>query len=105
MDLDTYISETISIILKEKTDVDSFTLTTDLKQYILDESTNLSNIEGISINNAVENVMESIGTPEQFAEKILSEIREHKWYLISKITIASLLAFFPIIVLILVIIH
>ena len=101
MNLDEYISETISILSTHKTDIDEFSLTSDLKEYILNESENLSKVQNLDINNAVDSVVASLGTPEQFADQILRELSQHTKYLILKIIIASLIAFGPFIILIL----
>ena len=105
MDLDSYLTQTISFITEQKEDIDVFTLTSDLKQYILDESEQLSERQNININNAVKEVLINLGSPEAFAKKILKEIQQEKRYLLGKIALASLLAFFPVIVLIIVILH
>ena len=104
VDLDTYLSETISIISQIKQDIDLFMLNSDLKQYILDESESLSKNENISINEAVDRVMNILGSPQVFAQKVLSEVKHEKKYLLGKIFIASLLALFPVIAFILAIV-
>ena len=103
MDLDAYLSQTIEIITKIRQNIDEFTLNSDLKQYILNESEEVSKTKQLDINSAVSEVLNSLGTPEEFANKILSEINEEKKYLLLKVIIASVLAFFPIIILVLVI--
>ena len=103
MDLDTYLSQTIEIITKIKQNIDEFTLNSDLKQYILNESEEVSKTKQLDINSAVSEVLNSLGTPEEFASKILAEINNEKKYLLLKVIIASILAFFPIIILVLVI--
>ena len=105
LDIDTYLSETISIISITKKDIDLFMLNSDLKQYILDESQNLSKNQGISINEAVDKTLSSLGTPDQFAKKVLAEVQQEKRYILGKILIASLLAFFPFIIIIVIIFH
>ena len=105
MDLDTYLSETISIISQFKSNIDLFNLNSDLKQYILDEANNLTQTEDLPINEAVDRVMSHLGPPEQFANTILTEVEQEKKYLIVKVLIASAIAFFPLIVLIIAIIQ
>ena len=100
MELDAYLSETISIISQVKPDIDLFQLNSDLKQYVLDESENLSQNENISINEAVDKVMTMLGSPDQFAHKVLSEVQQEKKYLYGKVLLASLIAFLPIIAII-----
>ena len=99
VDLDTFLSETISIISQVKKDIDLFMLNTDLKQYVLDEANNLSETDNIPINEAVETIITQLGPPERFANTILAEVSQEKNYLIGKVLIASLIAFFPVIVL------
>lgn len=105
MDLDIYIEQTITIIISHRNDVDQFTLNSDLKQYILNESEKLSQTQQIDLNTAVENFMDSLGTPEEFAYKILSDIKHENLYLLGKVLIASFLAFFPIILILIVILR
>ncbi len=100
MNLDDYLAETINIISQVKPDIDLFQLNSDLKQYVLDESENLSQNENISINEAVDKVMNMLGSPDQFAHKVLSEVKQEKRYLLGKVLVASLLAFLPIIAII-----
>ena len=105
MELDTYLTETISIIEKEKKDIDLFMLNSDLKQYILDESEIVAQNENVSINEAVNKVLQSIGTPDQFAKKILSEVRREKLFLLSKILLAVAIIGFPILIFIIVVLR
>ncbi len=98
MELDSYLSQTILIISEKKKNIDLFMLNSDLKQYILDESEIISQNKNVSINEAVEEVIKSIGTPEQFAERILSEVKKEKLYLLSKILVAVAIIGFPILI-------
>ena len=100
LELDVYLAETIKEIEKNyKKQIDLFNLNSDLKQYILDESETLCQNENITINEAVEKVLQSIGTPKQFADKILKEIKHEKLYLLGKILVAVVIAGFPIVIL------
>jgi hypothetical protein len=105
VDLDAYISKAVIYINAQKSDIDEFTLTQDLKQFILDEAEKISKSENISITAAVHQFLNRRGTPEEFGSQILSEIHQESKYLIAKILVAVTIALSPILFLVLSIIR
>ena len=96
IDVSKYILD-ITNALDKKNDFsyDKQAVTQDLKEYIYEQASKIADQEQITMNVAVIATIEKEGTPEEFANRFVQDIRNEKRYLILKIIIAFFIALFP----------
>lgn len=95
IDIDDYISGICSILDNEINEYDKFAVKADLKKYVYDEASLVSKKSSIKISEAVNIVLNDMGTPEEFAKVFIKELFDEKRYLLGKVLIAFFIAGFP----------